>query len=244
MQKVLHRAVSQKNAVGQLQWSMCDKFKFSEALKKACCFCTNIHPKQTAEKLQAVLPQPTERKTIMAERTERTLKNLQTALQGESLARNKYGYWADCARAQGHEEVALAFERMAKNEMMHARFWFESLYGKNTPTLENLLKAIEGEFSEWNRMYPQFAAEAREDGEEELAQMFEKVAKIEQSHERQFMRIYAELASKASKASPLPREQSAAQPEPAFRCMFCGAGYEQRQDVCGVCGAIGACEAI
>ena len=63
-----------------------------------------------------------------------TAENLRKALAGESIARNKYTYFAMAARANGDEEVAAAFEQMARNEMTHAKFWFEQLYGKPTST--------------------------------------------------------------------------------------------------------------
>ena len=58
-----------------------------------------------------------------------TAKNLRDALAGESIARNKYTYFALVARKNGHEKIAEAFEQMAQNEMIHARLWFEQLYG-------------------------------------------------------------------------------------------------------------------
>ncbi len=102
----------------------------------------------------------------------KTAENLQTALAGESIARNKYSYFAQTARSNGDEEVAAAFERMAKNEMMHARFWYEQLFGTPGDTEECLEQAAQGECDEWSRMYPEFARQAREEGLEELALMF------------------------------------------------------------------------
>ena len=104
----------------------------------------------------------------------KTAENLRKALAGESIARNKYTYFAQAAQANGDEEVAAAFEQMAKNEMMHAKFWFEQLYGKPSDTKECLAQAAQGEYSEWHDMYPDFARQAREEGLEELAVMFEK----------------------------------------------------------------------
>ena len=111
-----------------------------------------------------------------------TAENLRKALAGESIARNKYTYFAMAARANGDEEMAAAFEQMAQNEMMHARFWFELLYGKPTDTKECLTQAAMGEYGEWHDMYPDFAAQARAEGLEDIAVMFEKVAAIEVSN--------------------------------------------------------------
>ena len=89
----------------------------------------------------------------------KTAENLRKALAGESIARNKYTYFAQAARANGDEEIAAAFEQMAKNEMMHAKFWFEQLYGKPSDTKECLTQAAQGEYNEWHDMYPDFGGD-------------------------------------------------------------------------------------
>ena len=169
----------------------------------------------------------------------KTAENLQKALAGESIARNKYTYFAQAARANGDDKVADAFERMAKNEMMHARFWFEQLFGKPTDTKECLMQAAQGEYSEWFQMYPEFARQAREDGLEQLAVMFEKVAAIERSHEKEFLTLLAQLGAPeeepAEAAAPAAKQKKA-----GYRCQFCGAIFEERPDVCETCEAIGA----
>lgn len=175
-----------------------------------------------------------------------TEKNLMKALAGESIARNKYSYFAAAARACGDEEVAAAFEEMAKNEMTHARLWFEQLYGKPTSTKECLMKAAHGEYEEWNGMYPAFAKQAREEGLEELAVMFEHVAAIERSHENRFMTMLAQLG----KADPIHAttedhaDQAPRVKKSGYRCQFCGAVSETRPDVCKVCEAIGSFDAV
>ena len=125
----------------------------------------------------------------------KTEENLLKALAGESIARNKYTYYAQVARENGDTHIAEAFEQMAKNEMMHARFWFEALYGKPESTDACLMQAAQGEYGEWHDMYPAFAGQARADGLEELAVMFEKVAAIERSHENRFLTLLAKRNS-------------------------------------------------
>ncbi|MDE6455869.1 MAG: rubrerythrin family protein [Dysosmobacter sp.] len=175
----------------------------------------------------------------------KTAENLRKALAGESIARNKYTYFAQAARANGDEEAAAAFEQMAKNEMMHAKFWFEQLYGKPSDTKECLTLAAQGEYSEWHDMYPDFARQAREEGLEELAVMFEKVAAIERSHENRFLTLLtkmgkpSELAPDAKTFSPAPKQK-----KEGYRCQFCGAIFERRPDVCGTCGAIGSFDCV
>lgn len=176
----------------------------------------------------------------------KTEENLKKALAGESIARNKYTYFAAAARANGDTEIADAFERMAKNEMMHAKFWFEQLYGKPADPRECLTQAAQGEYSEWHSMYPEFARQAREDGLEDLAVMFEKVAAIERSHENAFMTLLARIGQKPE----VSIQQASAQPpaqkrkKEGYRCQFCGAIFETRPDVCDTCKAIGAFEYV
>ena len=166
----------------------------------------------------------------------KTAENLQTALAGESIARNKYSYFAQTARSNGDEEVAAAFERMAKNEMMHARFWYEQLFGTPGDTEECLEQAAQGECDEWSRMYPEFARQAREEGLEELALMFMRVAAIERGHEREFRSLLSKLTQ--------PEAEAAKRKKSGCRCQFCGAIFEDRPDVCGTCRAAGAFEYI
>lgn len=176
----------------------------------------------------------------------KTAENLRKALAGESIARNKYTYFAMAARANGDEEAAAAFEQMAKNEMMHAKFWFELLYGKPTDTVDCLTQAAMGEYSEWHDMYPGFAAQARAEGLEDVAVMFEKVADIERSHENRFMTLLAKLAQAAPEQASAPAQEKPAprQKKTGYRCQFCGAVFEERPDLCDVCQAIGAFELV
>ena len=177
----------------------------------------------------------------------KTAENLRKALAGESIARNKYTYFAEAAQAAGEEEIAAAFEQMAKNEMMHAKFWFELLYGKPGDTRECLTQAAMGEYSEWHDMYPGFAAQAREEGLEEIALMFEKVAAIERSHEGRFMTLLAQMTRTEPEQAPGPARQEGSAPrqkKTGYRCEFCGAVFEKRPDVCDVCQAIGAFELV
>lgn len=172
----------------------------------------------------------------MEQTQSKTRANLEKALAGESIARNKYTYFAQAARQNGQPEIAEAFEQMAQNEMMHAKFWFERLYGKPGGVKDCLTQAAQGEYAEWREMYPEFARQAREEGMEDLAAMFEKVADIERSHEKRFLTLLAQLSGPA-----VVQEKPAAKTRrDGYRCQFCGAVFASRPDVCDTCGAIGA----
>ncbi len=121
----------------------------------------------------------------------RTEKNLQEAFAGESMARNKYTYWAGQARKEGYQQIADIFEETAENEKMHAKLWFKALQenGELGDTASNLKAAAEGEHYEWTDMYAGFAEVAREEGFKKIAALFEGVAKIEKEHEARYLAL-------------------------------------------------------
>ena len=122
----------------------------------------------------------------------KTEKNLLEAFAGESQARNKYSYFASIARKEGYEQIAAIFKETAGNEREHAKLWFKELGGIGT-TRENLLAAAEGEHGEWTEMYKRMSAEAREEGFHALADTFAGIAKIEQSHEERYLKLYENI---------------------------------------------------
>lgn len=111
-----------------------------------------------------------------------TEKNLEAAFAGESMARNKYNYFASRAKKDGFEQIASIFQETADNEKEHAKLWFKELNGIGT-TAENLAAAAVGENYEWTDMYEGFARTAEEEGFTELAEKFRLVAAIEKRHE-------------------------------------------------------------
>ena len=115
----------------------------------------------------------------------KTEKNLEAAFAGESMARNKYTYFASVAKKNGYEQISALFLKTADNEEEHAKLWFKHLGGVGT-TAENLLHAAEGENYEWTDMYDTFAREADEEGFHELAEQFRGVAAIEKHHEERY----------------------------------------------------------
>lgn len=127
--------------------------------------------------------------TIMKElKGTKTEKNLMTAFAGESQARNKYTYFASVAKKEGYVQISKLFEATAANEKEHAEIWFKLLGGIGT-TAENLKAAAEGENYEWTDMYATFAKEAKEEGFDHIAFLFEGVAKIEKEHEARYLKL-------------------------------------------------------
>ena len=118
----------------------------------------------------------------------KTEKNLWEAFAGESMARNKYTYFASVAKKAGYEQIAALFLQTADNEKEHAKLWFKHL-GELGDTAENLLHAAEGEAYEWTDMYATFAKEADEEGFHQLAEQFRGVAAIEKTHEERYLAL-------------------------------------------------------
>ena len=117
-------------------------------------------------------------------------KNLNTACAGESQARVKYQFYASKAKKDGYEQIANIFEETSDNEKEHAKIWYKILHDGAVPsTEENLKDAIKGENYEETEMYVKFAKEAREEGFEEIAKLFEEVGKIEAEHEKRYQKV-------------------------------------------------------
>ena len=121
-----------------------------------------------------------------------TEKNLEAAFAGESMARNKYTYYASKAKKEGYEQIAALFLKTADNEKEHAKLWFKELGGLGD-TAANLLAAAEGENYEWTDMYENFAKDAEEEGFTALAKQFRMVAAIEKTHEERYRKLLANV---------------------------------------------------
>ena len=120
----------------------------------------------------------------------KTEKNLMEAFAGESQARNKYTYYASKAKKEGYEQIAALFLETADNEKEHAKLWFKLLHDNDVPsTVENLKDAASGENYEWTNMYERMAKEAREEGFDRIAFLFDGVAKIEKEHEARYLKL-------------------------------------------------------
>jgi len=124
-----------------------------------------------------------------------TEKNLQEAFAGESQARNKYTYFASKAKKEGYVQISNIFTETAANEKEHAEIWYKILTGIGS-TVDCLREAAEGEAYEWQEMYPGFAKTAREEGFDEIAELFEAVAAIEKEHEERYKKLLKNIEDK------------------------------------------------
>ena len=159
----------------------------------------------------------------------KTEKNLMEAFAGESQARNKYTYYASKAKKEGYVQIAALFEETARNEKEHAKIWFKLLHGGSVAdTMTNLADAAAGENYEWTDMYDRMAQEAREEGFDHIAFLFEGVAKIEKEHEERYRRLLANI----EEGIVFERD-----PEVVWHCNNCGHTVKSGKapKVCPVC---------
>ena len=123
---------------------------------------------------------------------ERTEKNLQTAFAGEAMARCNYDYFASVAKKEGYQQIAAIFAETALNEKEHAKLWAKFL-GEIGDTAANLQAAAAGEKYEWSQMYKEFEETAREEGFDNIADFFQKVATVEREHEKRYLALLENL---------------------------------------------------
>jgi len=136
-----------------------------------------------------------------------TPKNILRAIAGESMARNKYTYFASKAKKEGYEQIAAIFEETADNEKEHAKRLMKLLTEttesslenfdfpivKSTP--ENLAAAAAGENWEHTQMYPEFEKIARSEGMEEAADVFREIGEVEEEHEKRYLKLKENIDS-------------------------------------------------
>ncbi len=119
----------------------------------------------------------------------KTEKNLNAAFAGESQARVKYQFYASKAKKEGYEQIAAIFQETSDNEKEHAKIWYKLLHDGVADTMTNLKDAAAGENYEYTDMYKKFAEEAREEGFNEIAELFETVGEIEKHHEERYLKL-------------------------------------------------------
>ncbi len=176
-------------------------------------------------------------KSIKGTKTE---QNLLKAFAGESQAKNRYQFFAKIAKKEGFEKVAFYFEETAHNEEVHAKEFFKRLEGGMVEitasypagilsnTIENLRAAAEGENEEWSELYPEFAKVAQEEGFDEIASLFTRIAVIEKHHQER----YSKLADEVEQATIFNKEE-----EIEWRCRNCGHIHKGKNapELCPVC---------
>ena len=158
----------------------------------------------------------------------KTEQNLLAAFAGESQARNKYTYFASQAKKEGYTQIAALFEETANNEKEHAKLWYKLATGGIGSTQENLKDAAAGENYEWTDMYATFAKEAKEEGFDHIAYLFEEVAKIEKEHEERYLKLLSNV-----KESEVFKKEGEVQ----WICRNCGHIHTGKEapGVCPVC---------
>jgi len=142
----------------------------------------------------------------------KTAANLKAAFAGESQARNKYTYFAAVAKKEGYHYIARIFEETATNELRHAKDEL-ALLGGIGDTASNLKEALEGEMYETITMYPDFAKDARAEGQEEAAKLFLNIAKVEKEHAER----YKKLLRMVQDGTVYKRQKPV-----NWKCMVCG----------------------
>ena len=157
----------------------------------------------------------------------KTEQNLKDAFAGESQARNKYTYFASVARKEGFEQIAAIFTETAEQEKEHAKLHLQLLAGIGD-TRANLAAAAGGENHEWTSMYPGMAKTAREEGFDDIARLFDGLAKIEKEHEARYRKLLENFDASAVFARKQPAK---------WRCRNCGFVYEGEKapQKCPVC---------
>jgi len=159
----------------------------------------------------------------------KTEANLMAAFSGESMARNKYTYYASRARKDGFEQIALIFEETANNEKEHAKLWFKLLHDGGVPGTEaNLVDAAAGENYEHDVMYADFAKVAREEGFNNIATLFDGVGRVEKDHADRYEKLLENLRNERvfEKNAPI-----------VWYCSNCGHLHEgtKAPKMCPVC---------
>jgi len=141
-------------------------------------------------------------KTLAGTKTE---QNLLKSFAGESQARMRYDYFAKQAKKEGYEQISAIFAETALNEKEHAKRFFKFLEGRPVEitaiypagkignTSENLKASAMGENEEWTELYPEFAKIADEEGFNEIATAYRKIAEVEKAHEERYSKLFTNL---------------------------------------------------
>lgn len=166
----------------------------------------------------------------------KTAENLLKSFAGESQARTRYTYYSSIAKKEGYVQIANIFMETAEQEKEHAKRFYKFLkedfkdegieitatypVSFHKETKLNLKAAADGENEEWTELYPEFAKIAREEGFQEIAVIFEKVAEVEKRHERRYRKLYNNIEN----GSVFKKEEVV-----LWKCNNCGYIYEGKE---------------
>lgn len=170
----------------------------------------------------------------------KTESNLLISFAGESMARNRYSYFASKAKKEGYVQISQIFEETANQEKEHAKRFFSFLEGGDLEikapfpagiiscTADNLRHAAQGEHHEYSVLYPSFAKIARDEGFSEIAALFDNVSVAEKQHEKRFLQLMENIYNK----TVFEKKE-----EVTWRCLNCGYLYKGRKApaVCPAC---------
>lgn len=173
----------------------------------------------------------------------KTAKNLMISFAGESQARGRYTYYASQAKKEGYVQICNIFEETAKNEQEHAKRFYkflrdamegeaieiEATFPVNfKDTKSNLKAAAAGENEEHTEMYPAFEKVAREEGFDEIADVFREIGEVEERHERRFLKLLANIEA----GTVFKKDE-----EVEWKCNNCGYIHKgtEAPEVCPAC---------
>jgi rubrerythrin len=159
----------------------------------------------------------------------KTIENLKAAYNGESTASAKYASFAERAKQEGFDNVAVMFLATSKSESIHAANHLKVLekLGQKTDgpkigsytvlsTAENLTDAINGETSEIETMYPDFIATATKEKSADAVKSFTWAFDTEKKHLAFYKTALASLTAGGEKNLP----------SNWFVCPTCGNTYD------------------
>lgn len=161
----------------------------------------------------------------------KTKKNLEEAFAGESMARNKYDYFASAFRKAGYIQIANIFEETARNEKEHAKVWAKQLSLIPQELIDDLKAAIAGEHYENSQMYPRMEKEALEEGHNDIAKLFKEIGEVEEKHEARYRKLLENIEKGEVFKKPEVKR---------WKCNNCGYIHEgtEAPKVCPACSHV------
>lgn len=136
------------------------------------------------------------------------------AFTGESMARNRYTFFAKVADKEGYKEVRDVFLETANNEHEHAKLFYKHIpQGKHTTssaypyflgtTVDNLKFSAESEREEWEKIYRNSADIAKEEGFDEVSALFKSIIEVEKHHDFRFTKLYENIVNNTMFVKPV-----------------------------------------